>query len=427
MLRRLLLGAYLLALVYGSLYPLSGWRATGQQGIDFLFDPWPRYWTWFDLLSNVLIYLPFGALLSASHADARRLRSIVVVVLLAASVSLALETLQGFLPGRVPSRADWLANMLGALLGASAARLADRTSVWPRRQWRRQSIPGAESAAGLALLGAWLLLQIHPQRLLFGHGDLLEPLARMLSPILGRVFPGQPTGADPIPVSGLQIVTLKAGIEYSAPIEAFATSAAVVGVGLIVREIWPARAPRMAITAALLGAALLIRGTAAGVLLGPAQSVTWLTAGAQGGLVTGAAALSMLASGRRRARLWIAVAAISLTAVLTSLFPEDAYSQSMMQRWDRGAWRNFHGLLQALALLWPLAAIGWCLARLRALRAADLVLMKVPKVPGRNQPLSPPRGAGQAQPGSGSASKQASVRHEPASPPRGRSPGPGAP
>lgn len=375
MLRRLLLFAYLLALVYGTLYPLSGWRSTGQQGVDFLFDPWPRYWTWFDLLSNVLIYVPFGALLSASRPDVRprrTLRSILTIVVVAATVSLALEALQGFLPGRVPSRADWLANTLGALLGALAARGFGLGSVRARQDWHRKSLPAPEGAAGVALLGAWLLLQIHPQRLLFGHGDFLDPMARALTALAGLASDalGVPTDIGAVPLPGVHATSLKANTQYGAPIEAFATSAAVVGLGLIVREIWPARAPRMAITAALLGIALLIRTVAAGLLLGPTQSISWLTAGAQGGLVTGAAALSMLASGRRRARLWIAIGAIALTAVLTSLFPEDAYSRSMMQRWDRGAWRNFHGLLEALALLWPLAAVGWCGVRLRALRRA---------------------------------------------------------
>lgn len=379
MLRRLLLVAYLLALVYGTLYPLSGWRSTGQQGVEFLFDPWPRYWTWFDLLSNVLIYVPFGILLSASRPDIRTrrsLRTIATIMAIAASVSLTLETVQGFLPGRVPSRADWLANTLGALLGALAARGLGRGSGWARQDWRRKSLPGPEGAAGLALLGAWLLLQIHPQRLLFGHGDFLEPMSRALAALAGLAADasGVPPDTGTVPLPGVQGASLKASPHYGAPIEAFATSAAVVGLGLIIREIWPARAPRMAITAALLGFALLIRTTAAGLLLGPTQSTSWLTAGAQGGLVTGAAALSMLASGRRRARLWIAIGAISLTAVLTSLFPEDTYSHSMMQRWDRGAWRNFHGLLEALALLWPLAAIGWCSVRLRALRLADAPL-----------------------------------------------------
>jgi hypothetical protein len=52
------------------------------------------------------------------------------------------------------------------------------------------------------------------------------------------------------------------------------------------------------------------------------------------------------------------------------MFPEDPYHASMLQRWDRGAWRNFDGLLEGTALVWPFAAILWCALRLRALRRA---------------------------------------------------------
>ena len=40
--------------VYASLYPFSGWRDQGLWPLDFLGAPWPRYWTGFDLVSNLL-------------------------------------------------------------------------------------------------------------------------------------------------------------------------------------------------------------------------------------------------------------------------------------------------------------------------------------------------------------------------------------
>jgi hypothetical protein len=144
----------------------------------------------------------------------------------------------------------------------------------------------------------------------------------------------------------------------------------VAAVGLLVREMCPAAAPRGSITALLVLGAAAARSASAALLLGPEQAFSWLTAGAQGGLVTGAVVLAVLASGRRRARLRWAIAAIALTALLTSVFPADPYHASMLQRWDRGAWRNFDGLLEAAALAWPFAAILWCSLRLRALRAA---------------------------------------------------------
>src|SRR5438132_1179680 len=47
-------------IVYASLYPFSGWRPPGSSPLAFLMQPWWPWWTWFDLIANLLGYLPFG-------------------------------------------------------------------------------------------------------------------------------------------------------------------------------------------------------------------------------------------------------------------------------------------------------------------------------------------------------------------------------
>ena len=344
-LRDVVLAAYLLALVYGSLYPWTGWRSIGVSGIGFLFDPWPRYWTWFDLGVNLLIYAPLGGLL-LERLPGGALQRFAIAVACGSAVSLGLESLQGFLPDRVASRADWLANTAGTLLGALAARRGVRLPRWSREDWERTSLAGPDRAAGLALLGVWVLIQLQPARPLFGHGEV-EVALRALD------------------------LHLRTDQGWALPIEAFVTAAGVVAVGLLIREVWPARAPRIAVTVAFIGAALLARSLGAGLQTGLSQAFGWLSAGAQGGLVTGAAALSLLAAGRRRARMWAAIGAVGAAAMLTNLFPHDAYGAGALLQSQRGTWRNFNGLLQAIAVLWPIAAIAWCASRLRALGASE--------------------------------------------------------
>jgi VanZ family protein len=57
---------YALLIVYASLYPLTGWRDSGSNPLDFLAAAWPRYLHAFDLATNVLAYLPFGFLCAAT-------------------------------------------------------------------------------------------------------------------------------------------------------------------------------------------------------------------------------------------------------------------------------------------------------------------------------------------------------------------------
>ncbi len=49
-------------IVYASLYPFAGWRVPGVGPLDFLITR-TRGWTWFDVISNLLGYLPLGFLL----------------------------------------------------------------------------------------------------------------------------------------------------------------------------------------------------------------------------------------------------------------------------------------------------------------------------------------------------------------------------
>ncbi|MFP5460674.1 MAG: VanZ family protein [Gammaproteobacteria bacterium] len=368
-----LLGAYLLALVYGTLYPWTGWRATGQPALGFLLEPWPRWWTWLDVLVNVAVYVPLGAF--GVPLLRRRMRlpaALLAAVALAGAISLGLEALQSFLPARVASRLDWVANTGGALAGALAAAALSPLPLWHRAPWQRASLHGIAGASGLALLASWLAIQLPPQRVPFGNGDFVEPLVTALGlalgPVLAAIDPGLAWDAGAWIARGVAALRLES--EKAVLVEACGTAAAVAAIGLLVRELYPAGAPRGLITAGLVLAAAGARSLSAELLLGPGQAFAWLTAGAQGGLVTGVILLAILASGRRRARLRWAIAAIALTALLTSMFPEDPYHASMLQRWDRGAWRNFDGLLEGTALVWPFAAILWCALRLRALRRA---------------------------------------------------------
>ncbi|RZL30331.1 MAG: hypothetical protein EOP35_24015, partial [Rubrivivax sp.] len=70
---------YAFLIVYASWYPFSGWRSNGLPLSAFLFAPLPYYWTKFDLLTNIVGYMPFGVLLVFSLYP--RLRGVWAVLL----------------------------------------------------------------------------------------------------------------------------------------------------------------------------------------------------------------------------------------------------------------------------------------------------------------------------------------------------------
>ncbi|MCL6555166.1 MAG: VanZ family protein [Burkholderiales bacterium] len=166
---------YLALLVYGSLYPWHPLRVPQPEQFRFLLQPWPAFVTRTDLLTNVLIYVPFG-FLAARHLTARRRlrRALPLISLLALALSTALECGQLFVPERVASNLDIATNTLGALLGAVIYGLARRRRSpgrWLLALRVRWFASGHLATLGLLLLALWLLPQfsLDPPSLIAGH------------------------------------------------------------------------------------------------------------------------------------------------------------------------------------------------------------------------------------------------------------------
>jgi glycopeptide antibiotics resistance protein len=126
----LLLGAYAAFLIVLTLAPFGfTWstlfdgslRGPRVEWIPFTYAcPVHGRFCLYDRVTNVLVFVPFGALAvllpqraAAWNVLARR------VAAAAFAVSVTVETAQLFLPSRFPSTADVLLNTLGAWLGAS--------------------------------------------------------------------------------------------------------------------------------------------------------------------------------------------------------------------------------------------------------------------------------------------------------------------
>jgi hypothetical protein len=319
----------------------------------FLLEPWPRWWTGFDVAVNVAAYVPVGILLAAWLA--RRLSlpmlpAAALAALGAMAMSIGLESLQALLPGRVPSRLDVLANTAGGAAGAAAAAFVGRRRIehWPQRLRDALSM-APHPASGLLLLCAWLVAQIYPQPMVFATGDLLT------------AWPGAPGSLPPAWLSPLLLPH-----EFEPFAEAAGVALTVLAVGLLAHDLIRPRAAGIApVVAVPIVVAIAIKTGASAAWLGTANAFGWMNAGAQGGLLAGAVALLLLGGARRRTRLQLAIAAIVVATLLFNLAPPNAYYLSMRATWNGGAWINFHGLLRALAVVWPFAAIAWCAWRLR--------------------------------------------------------------
>lgn len=158
--------AYAFFLVYGSLYPWSGWASPPGDLSSLLLELWPRRFSRTDIVTNLAVYVPLGFLTLLSLRT-RFSAGSALVWTCAAGLALSglLECGQAFLPTRTSSASDWLLNGTGTLLGACAAKAVGgnmplgRALRCARRRW---VLPGRGPEVGLAALGVWALSQLIP-------------------------------------------------------------------------------------------------------------------------------------------------------------------------------------------------------------------------------------------------------------------------
>jgi len=336
-LARFLLAAYVLLIVYASLYPLAGWRDHGASAFAFLGAPWPQYVTAFDVVANVLGYVPYGALCAlALHPRLHGGSAVLGAALTGAVLSLSLEAGQSFLPARIASNLDVIANTAGALGGGIAGALA---APWllgrgPLKRLRAEAFePGAAADLGLTLVGLWLFAQLNPATLLFGTGDLRDLLAA-------------PAGS-----------AYAAGLFVS--VEALTSAANLVAVALLASVVMRRGAPARTLLAVVLVAALAVKALAFAILMRTEQALAWLTPGAQQGLAIGFGAVLLAVSLPRTARLAAAAVLLMTATVLVNLAPPNPYTAATLKVWEQGHFLNFNGLTRLVSAAWPFAALAF--------------------------------------------------------------------
>ncbi|GAB3407888.1 VanZ family protein [Massilia agilis] len=344
---------YLLLIVYASWFPFSGWRNSGLSPFEFLNLAPQRYWTRFDVMVNVVGYIPFGVLLVLAMYP--RVRGLLAVLLAAAAgvlVSGTMETVQNYLPSRVPSNLDFFTNsagcLIGAFLGAAWSRsLLDQSRLYRLR--RRWFAPHASQ--GLVLLALWPLAQIYPQGYLFGHGQVLPIVSEWLSEWLD-------TNID-------LVAMLRPGAEMSVEqywlSETIITACGMTGAVLTLLCLLRRGAPRYPLMLAMIGAALLVKTLASSLLFTPDNALVWITPGAQGGFVIGAIMLAGLAFAPQVAQRRLAVVTLLLSLIVVNTIPVNPYFVATLQGWVQGKFLNFNGAAQFLSLAWPFAALWFLL------------------------------------------------------------------
>ncbi len=353
---RWLFATYVAALVYASLFPITGWRFVDESVFAFLIKPWPRYWSGFDLLTNFLAYLPLGAVLALVWNKTHSIdRSIVMASLTGFALSLAMETMQNFLPSRVPSFLDLTVNTIGTISGAliAIAQTANIAKLKPLQNTGRYWIEPAGRWAGIAL-AVWILIQTLGQSALFMTGEIPPTLIADALTWWGMDQTEATEWATDFRLA-------RFGSSYGAILsEVSVVALNIFIVTALVCELTTSRAARLPMGLAVIGMALTLK-TLFSTRLPNVEPMYWLTVGAQAGLLVGALSALVAAELRSRWRLVGCAAACLGLLFIANVLPANHYQADLIERWRDGHWRSFTGMLRHAALVWPAAMAVICL------------------------------------------------------------------
>ncbi len=335
---------YTLLVAYASLYPFGTWRGPLDGALSFVLAPWPRYYTFFDLLVNVLAYVPLGFLF-ALVALPRLAPSwaALAATLAGTALSLVVEVAQGFIPERVSSNLDLLNNGLGAMLGALLAVTMGARWILSGNLYRLRQhlfLPGAAVDLGFVVLLLWLFTQLNPAVWLFGNGDIRD------------------------------LVQAAANLDFSPAtyrwIETGVTAFNLAGICLLTQALARPGQSLAGPLLALVSAALALKSVAALTLFKPGDAALWLTPGSMLGIPAGLLLYLLLAKLPRSGETLSAVALILGSAALLNAAPENPYIQASIQIWRYGHFLSFNGLTQFVSSVWPLVASAYLVWLLRA-------------------------------------------------------------
>ncbi len=351
---------YAALIVYASLYPFSDWRDQGITPWAFLAAPPPRYWTWFDVVSNVLGYIPMGFLMALSALRMGHGRNAVLrTTALCGLLSLCMESLQNYLPVRVASNVDLILNLTGGWLGAISASTLERLGAISRWMHFRARWFLPEARWPLVLLALWPLALLFPASVPFGLGQVLERLEPVLE-VIARELPGLQgafTTGPPV-LQAMQPITELACVTLGALIPAL--------LGYCVIPFMGRRAVFLLVT---LSVGIGMTALSAALSYGPTHAWAWITPIVRWGpvlaLVLG---LLMLPMSARACAAWLLLILVLQLSLLNQA-PMGAYFAQTLQTWEQGRFIRFHGIAQWLGWLWPYATLLYVLHRVSRIKA----------------------------------------------------------
>ena len=336
--------SYALLILYVSLNPFDFDFQNGIEVWAWLAAPLPRFITLFDVMVNILAYIPFGFLLVfAAYPRWRNFQALGIALVLSSLLAFGVETLQSWVPSRVPSLMDWWANVFGGLLGGllaiplgpqwlSGTAVRRRFDQWFGLNW---------ATCALFLLFPWS--QIYPQSSWLGIG------------VWGHAIFGSIDWGTTV-INQVAQETLITGLCW-------------LGVGLLLSLGMRVKAPQWQILNGLLCLTVLLKTLFTALQFGGEFSLIWLTAGAFWGMLLGTIGLRWALHLSHRSKTALALLCLISATVVIHILPDNPYFILTLRHWQQGRLLHFNELMQWVSVIWLPLAFIWMIRNSADLQA----------------------------------------------------------
>ncbi|MFM9990782.1 MAG: VanZ family protein [Burkholderiaceae bacterium] len=341
-------------IVYASLYPFDNWRNQGLFPWEFLTAPWPKYWTWFDVVTNIAGYVPLGFWLTLGAIRSGFRGPIVVLhIFLMLMLSLAMEGLQTYLPMRFPSLTDFLLNTLGGLLGTGLAAAGEKMGWLSRWSTFRSQWFSEEASIPLVLILIWPFALLFPVSVPFGLGQIQERLETAFGEWLRDTpflewLPFRDVELEPmVPLVELMCVALGLIIPC-----------------LLLMAVTKSWRRRLISNLVLIVMGVFVSALTSGLTFGPTHAWAWVDQATWIAIYMGFILAMLFIFAPSRTCWTFLFLFLMLQLFMLNQAPESVYLGQTLQNWEQGRFIRFNGLAQWLGWLWPYAVLVITLVKL---------------------------------------------------------------
>ncbi len=331
-LAQLLLILYLCLVIYTSITPFNFLLDSHLLPWSWLLAPTPKYIPVFDVITNIVGYLPFGFLMIFSlYPRLFKWHAFLCTLILGLLFSGSLESLQTYLPTRIPSSIDWYSNTLGVLIGALFALPFSPQWLSGNKAARiRESIFGEHQGFFLLLL-LCPLAQIYPHNAWLGMGDFGFQITR-ISPFWS------------LPLN-------------NASQEILITSLATLSIGTVFLFGMRKTASPLKLISGLLLFMVLLKLLISQFQFGQTGVSKWWSTSILMGLAIGFLLIFFANFLSRKSTWLISIFSLLTLIILVNILPYNPYFFDLLEQLPQGKMIHINGLFAWISIIWPFLAM----------------------------------------------------------------------